>query len=79
MAESKPEIAGWEDAVPQHIYRAITEITPEELRRIGAVAVGIDLDNTTVYDSTLRPREGVMAWIRQTKAAGFPIMIVSNT
>lgn len=79
MAEPKPGVAAWEDAVPKYIYSSITDITPDELRRIGAVAVGIDLDNTTVYDSTLRPREGVMAWIRQTKEAGFPIMIVSNT
>ena len=67
------------DAMPKYIYNSITEITPEELRRIGAVAVGIDLDNTTVYDSTLRPREGVLPWIRKVKAAGIPIIIISNT
>ena len=65
------------DAMPKYIYNSITEITPEELRRIGAVAVGIDLDNTTVYDSTLRPREGVLPWIRKVKAAGIPIIIIS--
>ncbi len=65
--------------MPKYIYNSITEVTPDELKKIGAVAVGIDLDNTVVYDSTFRPREGVTKWLSEVKKAGFPVIIVSNT
>lgn len=68
-----------EQALPKHIYNSITEITPEVLRGIGAQAVGIDLDNTSVYDCSYRPREGVQRWIEMIQKAGFPVIIITNT
>lgn len=68
-----------ESSMPKYIFDKVTDITPEELRKMGAAAVGIDLDNTTVYDSAFRPREGVLEWLSVLKKNGFPVIIVTNT
>ena len=66
-------------AIPKYMYNLITDITPEDLRKMGVRAVGIDLDNTTVYDSGLKILSGVPEWILKIKQAGFLICIVTNT
>ncbi len=67
------------NSLPQFFYDSITDITPEDIFRMGGTAVGIDLDNTTVYDSTLRLFPGVKEWIKSIQAAGLPVVIVTNT
>lgn len=46
---------------------------------MGAKAVAIDLDNTTVGDASFRLKAPVRRWIAHVRAAGFPVIIVSNT
>lgn len=67
------------NSLPQFFYDSITDITPEDIFRMGGTAVGIDLDNTTVYDSTLELFPGVAEWLEKIKAAGLPVVIVTNT
>ena len=67
------------NSVPQYFYDNITDITPEDIFRMGGTAVGIDLDNTTVYDSTLQLFPGVDEWLKAIKSAGIPVIIVTNT
>lgn len=67
------------DAYPQYEYKRITDITVEDLRKMGAKAVAIDLDNTTVLDSTLHAPGGVREWLRDVRFSGFPVIIISNT
>ena len=67
------------NSLPQFFYDSITDITPEDIFRMGGTAVGIDLDNTTVYDSTLELFPGVKEWLEKIKAAGLPVVIVTNT
>ncbi len=67
------------NSLPQFFYDSITDITPEDIFRMGGTAVGIDLDNTTVYDSTLRLFPGVKEWLERIQAAGLPVVIVTNT
>ena len=67
------------NSLPQFFYDSITDITPEDIFRMGGTAVGIDLDNTTVYDSTLQLFPGVKEWLEKIKAAGLPVVIVTNT
>lgn len=67
------------DAYPQYEYNRITDITLEDLRNMGAKAVAVDLDNTTVLDSTMHSPGGVREWLRDVRAAGFPVIIISNT
>ena len=67
------------NSLPQFFYDSVTDITPEDILRMGGTAVGIDLDNTTVYDSTLELFPGVKEWLEKIKAAGLPVVIVTNT
>ena len=67
------------NSLPQFFYDSITDISPEDIFRMGGTAVGIDLDNTTVYDSTLELFPGVKEWLEKIKAAGLPVVIVTNT
>lgn len=68
-----------ENAVPKYMFNLITDITPDALRSMGVRAVGIDLDNTTVYDFRLKFLRGVPAWITHMKQEGFLVCIVTNT
>ncbi len=67
------------DAYPDYEYKRITDITLDDLRNMGAKAVAVDLDNTTVLDSTLHAPGGVKEWLQTVRAAGFPVIIISNT
>ena len=67
------------NSTPKYFYDCITDITPEDIKRMGGKAVGIDLDNTTVYDSTLQLFKGVKKWLHDIQQAGLPIVIVTNT
>lgn len=67
------------NSVPRYFYDKITDISPEDIFRIGGTAVGIDLDNTTVYDSTLTLFDGVKEWLKRIQNAGIPVIIVTNT
>ena len=67
------------NSVPQYFFDSITDIKPSDISGMAGKAVGIDLDNTTVYDSTLKLFPGVKSWLKEIKEAGFPVVIVTNT
>ena len=67
------------NAIPKYVFNLITDITPEDLHKMGVKAFGIDLDNTTVYDSGFKLLAGVPAWIKEMKRAGFKMCIITNT
>ena len=67
------------NSTPKYFYDSITDISPADIIKMGGKAIGIDLDNTTVYDSTLQLFKGVSKWLEDMKKAGIPIIIVTNT
>ncbi len=67
------------NSLPKFFFDSVTDISPDDIFRMGGDAVGIDLDNTTVYDSTLQLFPGVEEWLKRIKAAGIPVIIVTNT
>lgn len=67
------------NSTPKFFYNSITDITPEDIFSMGGRAVGIDIDNTTVYDSTIIIFHGVKKWIKKIQDAGIPVIIVTNT
>lgn len=67
------------NSTPMYFFDSITDITPEDIFAMGGTAVGIDLDNTTVYDSTLELFKGVKQWIDTIQNAGLKVVIVTNT
>lgn len=67
------------NSLPRYFYDSITDVTPEDIFRMGGTAVGIDLDNTAVYDSTGILFPGVKEWLKSIQEAGLPVVIVTNT
>lgn len=67
------------NSVPKFFFDKLADITPEDIFSMGAKAVGIDLDNTSFYDNTRTPLEGVIPWLNKMHEAGIPVIIVSNT
>lgn len=39
--------------MPRYRFRCVLDITPEDLKKMGAKAVGLDIDNTIAPDGTL--------------------------
>ncbi len=67
------------EAIPNYYFYRAADITPNFLKSIGIEAVGIDLDNTTVFDMTFNPLPGVKEWLKSLKDAGLKLVIISNT
>ena len=72
-----PELG--DDLRPRRIHKKISDITPQELRELGAKAAAVDLDNTLAYDGSFTPFEDAVPWVQSMKAAGIPIVLFTNT
>ena len=64
--------------IPTLMRERITDITPEDLRSMGAVGVLLDVDNTltTHYNPDLP--EDIAVWLAAMEAEGFRFTLVSN-
>ena len=67
------------NAYPKYQFRRITDITVEDLRKMGARAVAVDLDNTTVIDSSYKLPDETKNWIETIRNSGIKVIIISNT
>lgn len=63
---------------PTLYRRRITDVTAEDLHRLGAKAVLLDVDNTLTTHDAPDLTEEVKAWLAQRQADGFILLIVSN-
>lgn len=64
--------------VPDAVFRAYGEITPEYLARRGITLLLSDLDYTLAPKSARHPDQAVKDWIAALRDAGISFMIVSN-
>ena len=64
--------------VPDRLYAAYTDITPQMLQSWGIRLLLCDLDYTLAPRSVARPDEQVLAWVQDMKASGIEVMILSN-
>ena len=64
--------------MPDGMYDSFRDITPELLCEMGIKAILLDIDNTLIYDETLRPLPGVKEWLEYIHSAGIKTAIVSN-
>ena len=64
--------------MPKYRFRAVIDITVDDLRKMGAKAVGLDIDNTIAPDGTMNFTEGIREWIESINKAGIPITLISN-
>lgn len=58
--------------------QTVWDISTAELLDMGIEAVTVDADNTTSYDNTTEPLPFSNDWIREVKAAGIRVVLLSN-
>lgn len=63
---------------PTIYRRRITDVTAEDLRRLGARAVLLDVDNTLTTHDAPDLDTAVRAWLTAMQNEGFMLIIVSN-
>jgi len=63
---------------PTVYRRRITDITVEDLQRLGAVGLLLDVDNTLTTHDSPHLDEAVAVWLETVQRAGFRPVIVSN-
>ena len=64
--------------MPRYRFRSILDITPNDIRNMGAEGIGVDIDNVITPDGTFRYIDGINEWIEGIRKAGIPLMIISN-
>ena len=64
--------------VPDRLYAAYTDITPQMLQSWGIKLLLCDLDYTLAPRSVAQPDERVLTWVEAIKAVGIEVMILSN-
>lgn len=64
--------------MPKYRFKCILDVTADDLKKMGAKAVGLDIDNTLAPDGTFRYLDGIREWVDDIQAAGFPVMLISN-
>ncbi|MFY9199171.1 MAG: YqeG family HAD IIIA-type phosphatase [Acutalibacteraceae bacterium] len=63
---------------PKYRFDSITQITAQDLRKMGVLGIAVDLDNTTAIDHTDIPLEGAVEWVLQMKQEGFKVLLLTN-
>lgn len=64
--------------IPKYRYKRFDDITPEDIRKMGGRAIGLDIDNTIAPDGTYKYLSGVPEWLQKMHEAGIPVIIISN-
>ncbi len=68
-----------EEAFPDYNYNCILDITPDDIIRMGAKAVAVDLDNTAAEFGSYRLLEGMKEWTDNMIDSGIKVIIITNT
>lgn len=64
--------------MPKYRYKSVLDISVEDLQKMGAKAVALDIDNTICNDGKTNTISGLEEWIKSVQAAGIKAMILSN-
>ncbi len=63
---------------PDFRMKSVTAITPAFLRQHQIKALALDVDNTLTTHGNPEPGAGVSEWLDSMRAAGIPMLLVSN-
>ncbi len=64
--------------VPDYVFSAFTDVTPEFVKSISAAALLCDIDNTLATYDDPTPPDNVVRWIDEMQKHGVSIAFVSN-
>lgn len=65
-------------AFPKYRYKSVLDISVDDLRKMGAKAVALDIDNTICNDGKTNYIDGLEDWLKTIQDGGIKIMIISN-
>ncbi len=66
------------EPTPKYRFHSVLDVTPEDIRKMGARAIGLDIDNTIAPDGTFKFLKGVEHWLDTEEKAGIPVIIISK-
>ena len=64
--------------IPKYRFKSIIDVTHDDLKNMGAKAIGLDIDNVIAPDGTFRYIDGIKDWVNNILAEGIKITIISN-
>ena len=64
--------------MPKYCFKSVLDIKSEDLIKMGALAVALDIDNTICNDGKNNCIEGLNEWLCEIQNSGIKIMIISN-
>ncbi len=64
--------------MPKYRYKTVLDISVEDLHKMGAKAVALDIDNTICNDGKDNCIDGLDNWLKSVQDAGIKVMIISN-
>ncbi len=64
--------------MPKYRFKSVLDITVEDLNKMGARAVALDIDNTICNDGRDNVIDGLESWLKDVQESGIKVMIISN-
>ncbi len=64
--------------MPKYRYKSVLDISVEDLHKMGAKAVALDIDNTICNDGKTNCIDGLDLWLDNLQKSGIKVMIISN-
>ncbi len=64
--------------MPKYRFKSVLDITVDDLHKMGAKAVALDIDNTICNDGKENCISGLEDWLKMVQSAGIKVMIISN-
>ena len=64
--------------MPKYRYKSVLDISVEDLNKMGAKAVALDIDNTICNDGKTNCIDGLDIWLKSIQESGIKVMIISN-
>lgn len=64
--------------MPKYRFKSVLDISVEDLNKMGAKAVALDIDNTICNDGSTNCVAGLEEWLSKIQNAGIKVMIISN-
>ena len=64
--------------MPKYRYKSVLDITVEDLHKMGAKAVALDIDNTICNDGKTNCIYGLDIWLKKIQESDIKVMIISN-